>query len=43
MAYKQLADEQRYQIEALKYAGFTQTEIARKLGKAPSTISRELS
>ena len=42
MAYKQLTDEQRYQIEALKDAGFRQTEITEKLGKSPSTISREL-
>jgi hypothetical protein len=28
MVYKQLADEQRYQIEALKREGFTQECIA---------------
>lgn len=42
MADKQLTDEQRYQIEALKDAGFTQMEIAEKLGKFSSTVSREL-
>ena len=42
MAYKQLTDEQRYQIEALKREGFTQLAIAQSIGKSPSTISREL-
>ena len=42
MAYKQLTDEQRYQIEALKREGFTQLSIAQSIGKSPSTISREL-
>lgn len=42
MAYKQLTDEQRYQIEALKREGFTQEDIAKSIGKSPSTISREL-
>ena len=42
MAYKQLTDEQRYQIEALKREGFTQAAIAQSIGTSPSTISREL-
>jgi IS30 family transposase len=40
--YTQLAQEQRYQIEALLKAGHNQTEIARVLGVDKSTISREL-
>jgi len=42
MAYKQLTDEERYQIEALKREGFNQSEIARSLNRRPSTINREL-
>ena len=42
MTYKQLTDEQRYQIEALKREGFTQAVIAQSIGTSPSTISREL-
>ena len=42
MAYKQLTDEQRYQIEALVREGFTQDKIAKSIGTSPSTISREL-
>jgi transposase, IS30 family len=42
MAYKQLTDEQRYKIEALKREGFTQLSIAQSIAKSPSTISREL-
>ena len=41
MAYKQLTEEERYQIEALDREGFTQSEIARSLGRPPSTINRE--
>jgi len=40
--YTQLAQEQRYQIYALKKAGHSQTCIARFLGVHKSTISREL-
>jgi len=40
--YKQLTQEQRYQIYALKKAGHQQTEIANVLGVHKSTISREL-
>ncbi len=42
MAHLQLTDRERYQIEGLKREGFSQTEIARSLGRSPSTISREL-
>ena len=42
MAYKQLTERERYQIEALKDAGFTQTAIAARIGKSPSTVNREL-
>lgn len=40
--YKQLTQEQRYQIEILKKAGKDQKEIAKLLGVSPSTITREL-
>ena len=40
--YQQLAQEQRYQIYALKKAGYSQTEIADGIGVHKSTISREL-
>ncbi len=40
--YTQLTQEQRYQIEALKKAGLTQTEIAEQMGVHKSTISREV-
>ena len=33
MAHKQLTDEERYQIEALKREGFNQSEIARSLNR----------
>lgn len=42
MSYKQLTQEQRYHIWALKKAGFTQTEMAQELAVDKSTISREL-
>ena len=42
MAYKQLTNEERYQIEALKREGFNQSEIARSLNRHPSTVNREL-
>jgi IS30 family transposase len=42
MNYKQLAREQRYQINALKKAGHNQTYIAAMIGCHKSTISREL-
>jgi IS30 family transposase len=40
--YKQLTLEQRYKIEVLLQAGFTQTAIATQLGVHRCTISREL-
>ena len=42
MSYKQLTQEQRYHIWALKKAGFDQTEMAPEVGVHKSTISREL-
>ena len=41
--YSHLSQEQRYKIEALKNAGFSQTKIAELLAVHKSTISRELS
>lgn len=40
--YQQLTREERYQISALLKAGHSKTEIARQLGRAYSTIKREL-
>jgi IS30 family transposase len=40
--YHQLTEEERYRITALLRIGSKQAEIARELGRAPSTISREL-
>ena len=42
MSYKQLAREQRYQINVLQRAGHNQTAIAALIGCHKSTISREL-
>jgi IS30 family transposase len=42
MSYVQLAHEQRYQIYALKKAGYNQTQSAAVVGCHKSTISREL-
>jgi len=42
MTYSQLAREERYQIFSLHKEGFNQCAIARSLGRAPSTICREL-
>ena len=42
MNYKQLTQEERYQIYALKKAGHDQAEIAELLERDKSTISREL-
>ena len=42
MNYTQLTQEERYQIYALLKAGNNQTEIARLLKRAKSTISREV-
>jgi len=40
--YKHLTREERYQIQAYRKAGFTQTAIAKELMVHKSTISREL-
>jgi len=40
--YRQLTQEERYQISALRQLGHTQRQIAQLLGRSPSTISREL-
>lgn len=40
--YHQLTHEERYSITGLLRIGCTQAEIANRLGRAPSTISREL-
>jgi IS30 family transposase len=39
--YTQLTQEQRYQIYALKKAGFNQTRIATEIGVHKATVSRE--
>lgn len=42
MTYKQLTQEQRYQIAAFMKAGYSQKQIAQEIFVHPSTISREL-
>ena len=42
MNYTQLAENERYQIYALKASGLSQKRIAEQLGRSESTISREL-
>lgn len=42
MNYKQLTENERYQIYAMNKAGHSQKEIAELLGRSASTISREL-
>ena len=42
MSYKHLTEEERYQIDDLRREGFNQEEIAKKIGRSPSTLSREL-
>lgn len=42
MHYKQLTQEQRYQIYAFMKAGFNQKQTAAELHVHPSTVSREL-
>src|SRR6188474_2742340 len=42
MTYRQLSTEERYQIGALRGQGLTAREIARVLGRHPSTVSREV-
>jgi transposase, IS30 family len=43
MDYKHLTMEERYQIDDLRSEGFSKNEIARRIGRATSTISREMS
>ena len=40
--YKQLAEHERYLISSLMRLGLSQRAVAQWLGRAPSTISREL-
>lgn len=42
MDYTHLTREQRYQIESLLLAGHSRVQVARLLGRHPSTIGREL-
>ncbi len=42
MTYHQVTSEERYTIAALRREGFRSSEIARRLGRHRSTISREL-
>lgn len=42
MGYKQLSQQERYQIFSLHKENFSIRHIARHLGRSPSTISREL-
>ena len=42
MKYRQITSSERYAIAALRRAGHSQAEIARQLGRARSTISREV-
>jgi transposase, IS30 family len=42
MTYHQLTSGERYMLSALRKQGLSQAAIARQLGRAPSTISREL-
>lgn len=42
MDYKHLTMEERYQIDDLRGEGFSKNEIAKRLGRSPSTVSREM-
>lgn len=42
MSYKQLTENERYQIHVMNKAGHSQKSVACLLGRSPSTISREL-
>ena len=42
MAYKHLTEDERYQIDDLLREGYSQRKIAQQLGRATSTLSREL-
>ena len=40
--YHQLTPGERYALSALRKQGLSQSQIARTLGRAPSTVSREV-
>lgn len=42
MTYRQITSGERYMLAALRTQGYTASEIARALGRHPSSISREL-
>jgi IS30 family transposase len=42
MSYTHLTKEERYQIDHLRGEGFSQVEIAERLDRSPSTVSREI-
>ena len=42
MKYRQIASEERYVIQALRRQGLCVRAIARQVGRAPSSVSREL-
>lgn len=42
MAYRQITSEERYTLATLRREGFSQSRIARRMGRHRSTISREL-
>lgn len=42
MGYNHLTEEERYQIDDLRREGFNQKQIAKKIRRSPSTLSREL-
>ena len=42
MDYKHLTEKKRYQIDDLRREGFKQNQIAKKLGRSSSILSREL-
>jgi len=42
MTYTHLTKEERYQIDQLRGQGFSQNEIAERIARSPSTISREM-
>jgi transposase, IS30 family len=42
MEYNHLTEEERYQIDDLKREGLSQNKIAKRIGRSPATLSREL-
>jgi IS30 family transposase len=42
MNYRQLTLDERYQVQSLRALGFTQVDVARRLGRHASSVSREL-